>query len=43
MTRYIIENRIEDSKKLKDFSVAGYAYDAEMSTGDTWVFIRNIS
>lgn len=42
MTRYIIENRIDKADKIKDFCVNGYAYDEEMSTGDSWVFVRNI-
>jgi cytoplasmic iron level regulating protein YaaA (DUF328/UPF0246 family) len=40
MARYIIANRIESSEKLKKFSINGYAYQAELSNEDTWVFTR---
>ena len=42
MTRYIVENRIDKADKIKDFRVNGYAYDEEMSSEDSWVFVRNI-
>ncbi|NQZ30128.1 MAG: peroxide stress protein YaaA [Oceanospirillaceae bacterium] len=40
MVRYIIDNRITDSSKLKDFDYAGYYYSAEQSTANDWVFLR---
>lgn len=40
MVRYIIDNRITDSAKLKDFDYAGYFYSAEQSTANNWVFLR---
>lgn len=40
MTRYAINNRIDDPEALKAFDVAGYAYDPAASTDDTWVFSR---
>jgi cytoplasmic iron level regulating protein YaaA (DUF328/UPF0246 family) len=40
MARYIITNRIEKSEKLKKFNRDGYAYQAELSSDDTWVFTR---
>lgn len=43
MTRYIVENRIEHVDTLKNFTESGYAYDAEMSAEDTWVFVRKIA
>ena len=42
MCRYIIENRINDVEKLKDFDLGGYEYNESMSSGKDWVFIRNI-
>ena len=42
MTRYIVDNRIEDAEALKKFTISGYAYDPEMSTDDDWTFIRHI-
>jgi cytoplasmic iron level regulating protein YaaA (DUF328/UPF0246 family) len=40
MARYIITNRIEKSEKLKKFNEGGYAYQADLSGDDTWVFTR---
>ena len=40
MARYIVENRIEAPEALKDFTEGGYAYQAELSTDDQWVFLR---
>jgi cytoplasmic iron level regulating protein YaaA (DUF328/UPF0246 family) len=40
MARYIITNRIEKSEKLKKFDRDGYAYQAELSNDDSWVFTR---
>jgi cytoplasmic iron level regulating protein YaaA (DUF328/UPF0246 family) len=40
MTRYIIENRIEDPEAIKGFDQQGYIYSPEMSDEKEWVFIR---
>ena len=40
MARYIIENRITDVEQLKQFDVAGYAFDAPLSSATEWVFTR---
>jgi cytoplasmic iron level regulating protein YaaA (DUF328/UPF0246 family) len=40
MARWIIENRIEDPKKLPEFSVDGYRFDADGSTESTLLFTR---
>ena len=40
MARWIIENRIEDPARLKDFDLEGYRYDAEGSSEDTLLFTR---
>ncbi len=40
MARFIIERRIDDPEELKLFDLEGYAYDANLSSGDTWVFTR---
>jgi cytoplasmic iron level regulating protein YaaA (DUF328/UPF0246 family) len=41
MARWIIENRIEDPKKLPEFNVDGYRFDAEGSTPEsTLLFTR---
>lgn len=37
--RWIIQNRIEDSSKLKNFAEIGYKYSSKMSTGSQPVFI----
>lgn len=41
MTRYIIQNRIEDPEQLKGFDLEGYRFAETMSEGDTWTFIRD--
>lgn len=40
MARWIIENRIEDPVRLKEFDLDGYSFDAAGSTGDTLLFTR---
>lgn len=40
MARWIIENRITDPDRLKDFDVEGYRYDAEGSSPDKLLFTR---
>ncbi|MEZ5530548.1 MAG: peroxide stress protein YaaA [Porticoccaceae bacterium] len=40
MSRYIIENRIDDAERLKEFDYAGYAYQPAMSSAREWVFTR---
>ncbi len=40
MTRYAIDNNIENPEKLKDFDYAGYQYDANLSDDTNWVFTR---
>ena len=41
MARFIVENRLTDAEAIKDFTSGGYAYDADLSDGDTWVFVRD--
>ncbi|MFT5521947.1 MAG: cytoplasmic iron level regulating protein YaaA (DUF328/UPF0246 family), partial [Enterobacterales bacterium] len=41
MSRYIIDQRINDPEQLKSFDSDGYRFSAEMSSGDDWVFIRD--
>ncbi|NOQ94911.1 MAG: peroxide stress protein YaaA [Methylophaga sp.] len=41
MSRYIIDQRIEEPEQIKQFDVDGYRFSSEMSEGDDWVFIRN--
>jgi len=40
MAAWMIRERLDDPEGLKDFDVAGYAYNAAMSEGDTLVFTR---
>ncbi len=40
MAAWLIRQRIDDAEGLKDFNVAGYAYDAALSEGDSLVFTR---
>ncbi len=41
MTRFMIQNRIEEPEALKRFDLEGYYFSAEESKGDTWVFLRD--
>ncbi|MEW5011538.1 MAG: peroxide stress protein YaaA [Cycloclasticus sp.] len=40
MSAYIIKNRIQDPEKIKQFDSAGYAFSAEQSSNNNWVFLR---
>ena len=40
MTRYIIENRIDDPEQLKLFDAEGYFYNEQLSDEKKWVFSR---
>ncbi len=40
MARFIIQNRLTDYQKLKEFDLGGYQYSEQMSSGDQWVFTR---
>ncbi len=40
MARFIVDERIDDPDGLKDFNRDGYAYNAELSNADEWVFTR---
>lgn len=41
MSRYIIQNKLDDPEQLKDFDLEGYRFAESMSEGDTWTFIRD--
>ena len=41
MSRYIIDHRINEPEKIKDFDSEGYRFSAEMSHADEWVFLRD--
>lgn len=41
MSRYMIENRIDEPEALKAFDLAGYYYSPEQSKGNKWVFLRD--
>ncbi len=40
MSRYIIENRIENPQEMKAFDMADYRFNAEMSSDDKYTFTR---
>jgi len=40
MTRFIIQNRIDDPEELKGFTEGGYGYSEPMSKGNQIVFVR---
>jgi len=41
MARYIIQNKVSDVAKLKDFDTAGYRFSEEQSAGNKLVFLRD--
>ncbi len=41
MARYVIQNRLNNAEDIKSFDSGGYAYQADMSEGDRWVFLRD--
>ncbi|WP_028696578.1 peroxide stress protein YaaA [Pseudomonas cremoricolorata] len=41
MSRFVIQNRIDDPQHLKQFDVQGYYYNAEQSKQDHLVFLRD--
>ena len=42
MARYAIDQRLDRAEGLKDFKVAGYAFDAPLSTDEEWIFTRTL-
>ena len=40
MTRYIIQNRIDNPQDIKGFDWKGYVFTPSMSTENEWVFVR---
>ncbi|MNM89782.1 hypothetical protein D3C81_1020190 [compost metagenome] len=41
MSRFVIQERIDDPQRLKQFDVQGYYYSAEQSKPDHLVFLRD--
>ena len=40
MTRFIIENALEDPEMIKTFDIDGYRFNSEISSEDSWIFTR---
>jgi cytoplasmic iron level regulating protein YaaA (DUF328/UPF0246 family) len=40
MARFVVENHLTDPEDIKGFTSGGYAFDPDLSAGDTWVFTR---
>lgn len=40
MTRYVIDNRIDDPEDLRNFADEGYTFEPQLSTADRLVFLR---
>jgi cytoplasmic iron level regulating protein YaaA (DUF328/UPF0246 family) len=43
MARFAIDQRLDRAEGFKDFKVGGYAYDAQASTTEDWVFTRTLA
>ncbi|MHC0052166.1 peroxide stress protein YaaA [Actibacterium sp. D379-3] len=41
MARFIIEHRLTGAEAIRDFDTGGYRFNADMSEGDRWVFLRD--
>jgi len=41
LTKFMIQNRIEDPEGLKDFTTDGYEFRPDLTDGNTWVFTRD--
>lgn len=41
MARFVVENRLTEADAIKGFDTGGYAYDADLSEGNRWVFLRD--
>ena len=41
MTRYIIQNEIEDISEIKKFNLDGYEFNEEMSSDTEYIFTRD--
>ncbi len=41
MARFIVTNQLTDPEGIRDFGAGGYHYDADLSDGDTWAFVRD--
>ncbi|NOY66246.1 MAG: peroxide stress protein YaaA [Gammaproteobacteria bacterium] len=41
LSRYIIQNKIDNPEDIKQFDVEGYRYSKKLSEGNNWVFTRN--
>ncbi|MFK5915370.1 MAG: peroxide stress protein YaaA [Woeseiaceae bacterium] len=40
LSRYIIQNKLNDPEDIKSFKEDGYRYNSKLSNGNTWVFTR---
>ena len=40
MSRFIIENRIDNPEDIKAFDVDGYLFNQDLSTEKAWVYTR---
>jgi cytoplasmic iron level regulating protein YaaA (DUF328/UPF0246 family) len=40
MSRFILENQIDQAQDLKAFEMEGYSYNAGLSEGNSWVYTR---
>ena len=41
IARFAMEHRITEAEDLKVFASGGYAFDPDLSDGDTWAFVRD--
>lgn len=41
MARFMIDNRLTAPESIKEFDYGGYRFNADLSEGDRWVFLRD--
>ncbi len=42
LSRFIIQNRIDDPQQIKDFDLEGYRFNKKLSKDNNWVFTRRL-
>jgi len=42
MARFIIQNQLTDVEQLKNFNLAGYEFNSDLTQGNDWVFTRQL-
>ena len=41
MARFVVQHRLTEPEGIRDFATGGYRFDADLSSGGTWAFVRD--